>query len=59
MASAPQVAETDITELVEMARKNVIDSKVIAWIIERSPSWRNAGYAEIVKAIKEADITLE
>ena len=60
MASITQVAETDIVALVEMAREKVADDKkVIPWIIERSPSWRNAGYTEIVKAIKEANITLE
>lgn len=60
MASITQVAETDIVELVRIAREKVSDDKkVIPWIIERSPSWRAAGYTEIVKALKEADITLE
>lgn len=59
MASTEQTRETDIIKLVGMAREDVADNKVIAWIIERSPKWKSAGYSEIVKAIKEADITLE
>lgn len=59
MASIEQIQETDITKLVEMAREKVKDGKVIPWIIERSPTWKSAGYSEIIKAIKEAGITLE
>lgn len=59
MASVEQTQETDITALVDLAREDVADNKVIPWIIEHSPKWKSAGYSEIVKAIKEADITLE
>lgn len=58
MASTEQVAEKDIVKLVEMAREKVNDDKVILWIIERSPTWKSAGYSKIVKAIKEAGIEL-
>lgn len=59
MANTEQIQETDIVRLVEMAREKVKDDKVIPWVIERSPKWKNAGYSEIVKAIKEAGIELQ
>lgn len=58
MASIPQTDETDIPKLVEMARSETTDPKVIPWIIERSPSWRNKGYSELKAAIEAEGIEL-
>lgn len=58
MSKVEQLKETDITELVTLAREETTDAKVIAWIIDHSPYWREKGYSEIKQALKDTEITL-
>jgi len=57
MAQVQRITETDIKKLLEMARAEVKEDKVIPWIIERSEYWRSQGYTEIKKAIQGLDVT--
>ena len=57
MAQTSQTTETDIAKLLEMARAEVREDKVIPWIIDHSQYWRGQGYTEIKKAIQELDVT--
>ncbi len=59
MSKTEQLKETDITELVKLAREEVSDNKIISWIIDHSPYWRGKGYSDITQSLKDADIELE